>query len=162
VQAQWVLSLYPEAAEAGGCLSRGRAALPSGGRPDARRRAEEALTLHRSLGNAYGFGDDEPAVDPNRFLDEQHARWPGHWAAPPSRWSEIPEEALFGRETLAALKDAIAELPMMQRRVIELRDVEGWSSDEVCDLLGISDGNQRVLLHRARSKVRQALEDRLG
>ena len=107
-------------------------------------------------------GDDEPAVDPDRFLDEQHARWPGHWAAPPSRWNEIPEEALFGHETLAALTDAIAALPEMQRRVIELRDVTGSSSQEVCDLLGISEANQRVLLHRARSKVRQALEDCVG
>jgi len=107
-------------------------------------------------------GDDEPTVDPSRFLDEQHARWPGHWAAPPSRWNEIPEEALFGHDTLAALKDAIAGLPEMQRRVIELRDVMGSSSQEVCDLLGLSEANQRVLLHRARSKVRQALEDRLG
>ena len=107
-------------------------------------------------------GDDEPAVDPNRFLDEQHARWPGHWAAPPSRWNEIPEEALLGHETLDVLKDAIAALPEMQRRVIELRDVTGSSSQEVCDLLGLSEANQRVLLHRARSKVRQALEDRLG
>ena len=107
-------------------------------------------------------GYDEPAVDPTRFLDEQHARWPGHWAAPPSRWNEIPEEALFGHETLDALKDAIAGLPETQRRVIELRDVEGWSSQEVCELLGLSEANQRVLLHRARSKVRQALEDCLG
>ena len=107
-------------------------------------------------------GDDEPAVDPNRFLDEQHARWPGHWAAPPSRWNEIPEEALFGHETLAVVTDAIAGLPEMQRRVIELRDVTGSSSQEVCHLLGISEANQRVLLHRARSKVRQAVEDRLG
>ena len=106
--------------------------------------------------------DDGAAVDPSRFLDEQHARWPGHWAAPPSRWNEIPEEALFGHETLAALKDAIAVLPEMQRRVIELRDVTGSSSQEVCDLLGLSEANQRVLLHRARSKVRQALEDRLS
>ena len=114
------------------------------------------------LSSLAAFGDDEPAVDPSRFLDEQHARWPGHWAAPPSRWNEIPEEALFGHETLAALKDAIAELPMMQRRVIELRDVEGWSSEEVCNLLGVSEANQRVLLHRARSKVRSALEEHLG
>jgi len=114
------------------------------------------------LSSLAGFGDDEPAVDPDRFLDEQHARWPGHWAAPPSRWNQIPEEALFGHETLATLKSAIAELPFMQRRVIELRDVEGWSSDEVCDLLGLSEGNQRVLLHRARSKCRAALEEHLG
>jgi RNA polymerase sigma-70 factor, ECF subfamily len=107
-------------------------------------------------------GDDEPVVDTSRFLDEQHERWPGHWAAPPSRWDELPEEALLGHETLAVLRDAIAALPEMQRRVIELRDVEGWSSHEVCDLLELSEANQRVLLHRARSKARAALEDHLG
>jgi RNA polymerase sigma-70 factor (ECF subfamily) len=108
------------------------------------------------------IGDGEPAVDPDRFLDEQHARWPGHWASPPSRWDELPEEHLFGRETLDALQAAIDLLPEQQRRVIVLRDVEGWEPEEVCDLLGISEGNQRVLLHRARSKVRGALEEHLG
>jgi RNA polymerase sigma-70 factor, ECF subfamily len=127
----------------------------------AKTRAErEARTV--PLSSLAAAGGDEPAVDPSRFLDEQHARWPGHWAAPPTRWNQIPEEALFGHETLAALKDAITALPEMQRRVIELRDVEGWSSPEVCDLLSLSEANQRVLLHRARSKVRQALEDHLG
>jgi RNA polymerase sigma-70 factor (ECF subfamily) len=109
-----------------------------------------------------GVADDEPTVDPSRFLDEQHERWPGHWAAPPSRWDELPEEALLGHETLAILKETITALPEMQRRVIELRDVEGWSSPEVCDLLGLSEANQRVLLHRARSKARAALEEHLG
>ena len=105
------------------------------------------------------LGDDDPAVDPDRFLDEQHARWPGHWASPPSRWDELPEEHLFGRETLGALQAAIELLPEQQRRVIVLRDVEGWAADEVCELLGLTDANQRVLLHRARSQVRRALED---
>jgi len=109
-----------------------------------------------------GLEGDEPSVDPNRFLDEQHERWPGHWAAPPSRWDELPEEALLGHETLAVLEQAIAALPDMQRRVIELRDVEGWTSQEVCDFLGLSEANQRVLLHRARSKARAALEAHLA
>jgi RNA polymerase sigma-70 factor, ECF subfamily len=102
--------------------------------------------------------DEEPAVDPSRFLDESHGRWPGHWAAPPSRWNELPEDALLGHETLDVLWDAIAALPEMQRRVITLRDVEGCSADEVCELLELSEANQRVLLHRARSKARAALE----
>jgi RNA polymerase sigma-70 factor (ECF subfamily) len=105
--------------------------------------------------------EDGPAVDPARFLDQQHERWPGHWASPPARWDELPEEHLTGRETLATLQGAIESLPPMQRQVIVLRDVEGWESEEVCELLGLSEGNQRVLLHRARSKVRQALEDEL-
>jgi RNA polymerase sigma-70 factor (ECF subfamily) len=114
------------------------------------------------LSSLAGTGDDGHAVDPSRFLDDQHERWPGHWAAPPNRWDEQPEEALLGRETLAVLRDAIGALPPMQRRVIELRDVEGWSAEEVCDLLAISEANQRVLLHRARSKARGALEAHLG
>ncbi len=103
-------------------------------------------------------GDDESAVDPSRFLDEQHERWPGHWASPPARWDEVPEEQLLGRETLDRLGTAIEQLPPAQRQVIVLRDVEGWPPEEVCELLGVSEANQRVLLHRARSKVRQALE----
>jgi len=111
---------------------------------------------------APGEDEDEPAVDPSRFLDQQHARWPGHWASPPARWNELPEEHLAGRETLDSLKNAIAALPPAQRQVIVLRDIEGWEADEVCELLNLSQANQRVLLHRARSRVRQALEDRIG
>ncbi len=103
-----------------------------------------------------------PAVDPSRFLDQQHERWPGHWASPPARWDELPEEQLDGRETLDALKIAVEALPLMQRQVIVLRDIEGWEAEEVCELLSVSQANQRVLLHRARSKVRQALEDHIG
>jgi RNA polymerase sigma-70 factor, ECF subfamily len=105
---------------------------------------------------------DEASVDPSRFLDDQHERWPGHWAAPPARWDELPEEYVTGSETMAVLRAAIAALAPAQRQVIVLRDVEGWPPEEVCDLLGLSEANQRVLLHRARSKVRQALEDHLA
>ena len=104
------------------------------------------------------LSDDEPAVDPDRFLDQQHERWPGHWASPPKRWDEIPEERLLGRETLDRIAQAIERLPEPQQQVIVLRDVEGWPPEEVCDLLGITEANQRVLLHRARSKVRTSLE----
>jgi RNA polymerase sigma-70 factor, ECF subfamily len=105
---------------------------------------------------------DDPAVDPSRFLDQQHAKWPGHWTSPPARWDEIPEEHLTGCETLDVLKAAIDRLPEVQRRVLVLRDVEGWEAPEVCELLALTEANQRVLLHRARSKVRQALEDHLS
>jgi RNA polymerase sigma-70 factor (ECF subfamily) len=109
------------------------------------------------------MGDsDDPSVDPSRFFDEQHERWPGHWASPPTRWDELPEEHLLGRETLDAVAAAIEELPELQRQVIVLRDVEGWPAEEVCTLLELSEGNQRVLLHRARSKVRNALEQELA
>jgi RNA polymerase sigma-70 factor, ECF subfamily len=97
----------------------------------------------------------EAAVDPDRFLDAGHARWPGHWSAAPQAW---PEERLLGAETLGVLARAIDALPPSQRAVISLRDVEGWSADEVCNALELSETNQRVLLHRARSKVRRALE----
>ncbi|HEX4363572.1 MAG TPA: sigma-70 family RNA polymerase sigma factor [Solirubrobacteraceae bacterium] len=101
--------------------------------------------------------DDAAAVDADRFRDESH-RWAGHWAAAPSDWSHLPEERLLGQETLARVREAIERLPSRQADVIVLRDVEGWPPDEVCAALGISDGNQRILLHRARSKVRAALE----
>ena len=105
--------------------------------------------------------DDEAAVDADRFRGEGH-RWAGHWAAAPSDWRHLPEERLLGRETLARVQEAIATLPSRQADVLVLRDVAGWDPGEVCDALGISDGNQRILLHRARSKVRAALEHYLS
>ncbi len=101
-------------------------------------------------------GEGEAAVDPDRFLDA--GRWAGHWTSAPSRWSELPEEQLVGRETVGVVEAAIAALPEVQRTVITLRDVEGWSSEEVRNALDLSETNQRVLLHRARSKVRKSLE----
>jgi RNA polymerase sigma-70 factor (ECF subfamily) len=100
----------------------------------------------------------EPAVPPERFLPADHPQWPFHWAAPPRGWGSSPEERLLTRETLGYIREAIAGLPPSQREVITLRDVEGWKSEEVCNALGVSETNQRVLLHRARSKVRRALE----
>ena len=108
-----------------------------------------------------GPDDDGPAVDPDRFLSGDHPAFPGHWASPPRSWDAVPEEQLLARETRERVLAAIEALPASQRAVISLRDVEGWSSEDVRDLLEISEGNQRVLLHRARSKVRQALEDYL-
>jgi RNA polymerase sigma-70 factor (ECF subfamily) len=101
---------------------------------------------------------DEPAVDHERFFDAEHPRWPGHWAAPPRRWDAIPDERLEAAETRAVIAAAIEELPDAQRSVITLRDLQGWEPEDVCDALEITDENQRVLLHRARSKVRTALE----
>ena len=103
-------------------------------------------------------GEDEPAVDPDRFLPADHERWPGHWASAPRSWAELPDQRLLGAETRQVISDAIDALPTAQRTVISLRDLEGWPSEEVVEALGISEGNQRVLLHRARSKVRAALE----
>ncbi len=102
--------------------------------------------------------DDEPAVAAERFLPADHPRWARHWVTFPASWEAVPEDRFLADETLTHAQQAIAELPEAQRTVIALRDVNGWSSAEVCDALGISEGNQRVLLHRARSKVRRALE----
>jgi RNA polymerase sigma-70 factor, ECF subfamily len=107
-------------------------------------------------------GDGGPSVEPERFLDAAHPVWPGHWSAPPRSWNDVPETRLVSKETRAVIDAAIETLPRAQAEVITLRDVAGWSSEEVCEALGISDANQRVLLHRARSKVRAALERYLG
>jgi RNA polymerase sigma-70 factor (ECF subfamily) len=104
--------------------------------------------------------DHDPAVDPDRFLGPD-SRWAGHWACGPRPFAG-PDERLIAGETMAVLRRAVDELPPAQRTVIGLRDLEGWDAPEVCALLGISDGNQRVLLHRARAKVRAALERHLG
>jgi len=102
----------------------------------------------------------EPAVEPERFLPAGHQEWPGHWSAAsrPKDWGDTPENVLLAGETRAHIDGAIAALPPGQREVITMRDVNGWSSEEVRNALGISETNQRVLLHRARSKVRRALE----
>jgi RNA polymerase sigma-70 factor, ECF subfamily len=102
-------------------------------------------------------GEEEPAVDPDRFQAEG-SRYPNHWSRPPEPWAE---ERLQAAETAALAKEEIDRLPPSQRTVITLRDVEGLDGAEVCELLGISEGNQRVLLHRARSKVRAAMEPHL-
>ena len=102
----------------------------------------------------------EPAVEPERFRDPEDPRWPGHWASPPQPWG--PEERLLGGETRAVIERAVEQLPGPQRAVISLRDIEGWSAEEVCNALELSETNQRVILHRARSKVRRALEDYLS
>jgi RNA polymerase sigma-70 factor (ECF subfamily) len=102
---------------------------------------------------------DEPAVEPERFLGPDHL-WAGHWAAAPRSFAGA-DDPILEAETLEVVRAAVAELPPAQRTVISLRDLEGWDPSEVCDLLGISDGNQRVLLHRARSKVRAAIERHL-
>jgi RNA polymerase sigma-70 factor (ECF subfamily) len=99
--------------------------------------------------------DWDGAVAPDRF---QHPEFPGGWSQPPADWRTIPETRLLGRETAEHFKRAMAGLPPRQQQVIALRDVEGWTAEEVCAALDLSDGNQRVLLHRARSKVRAAME----
>ena len=107
-----------------------------------RRRAEE--------------GGDEPAVEPERFQGRRGEQ-PGAWARPPVEWS-APEDVLAGAEARRVMLEAIAALPPRQREVITLRDIQGLSAEEARNALDVSETNQRVLLHRARSKVRAALE----
>jgi RNA polymerase sigma-70 factor (ECF subfamily) len=101
--------------------------------------------------------DDGPAVAPERFRGPDDP-FPGHWRAYPGNWQRLPHEALAERETLAVVIGAIEQLPPAQRTVITMRDIQGCDAEEVCEALDVSEGNQRVLLHRARSKVRGALE----
>jgi RNA polymerase sigma-70 factor, ECF subfamily len=109
-----------------------------------------------SIGDAY-----DPAVDPDRFQGED-GQHPGGWKQFPTPWEGDPEERLLAGEARALILDTIEQLPPNQRAVITLRDIEGFSSEEVRNVLDVSDTNQRVLLHRARSKVRGALEKYLG
>jgi RNA polymerase sigma-70 factor (ECF subfamily) len=121
-----------------------------------------AIREGRSIPFSALAGDEEdgPSVDPERFMGPNE-RFPSHWSAPPSSWGE-PEERLGTAETLDVIRAAIDELPPTQALVITMRDIEGLSSEEVCNALDITETNQRVLLHRARSKVRRALEEYLS
>jgi RNA polymerase sigma-70 factor (ECF subfamily) len=109
--------------------------------------------------SALAVDDDphEPSVEPARF-DE----FTGHWTSSPGNWNEIPENRFLSMETRAYIQAAINTLPPSQQEVITLRDIEGWTSDEVCNVLGVTETNQRVLLHRARSKVRHTLDQYLN
>ena len=102
-----------------------------------------------------------PTVDPERFLPADHPVWAGHWAHRPTQW-DTSEARLLSRETRDVLRAAIALLPPAQRLVVALRDVEGWSAEETCNALDLTAVNQRVLLHRARSKLCEALERHLA
>lgn len=98
-----------------------------------------------------------PAVDPARFLAADHPRWPHHWAVEPTEW-RTPEDDLLATETYNVMLGAIDALSVAQRDVLMLRDLEGLTGAEACNILGLTDTHQRVLLHRARSRVRAALE----
>jgi RNA polymerase sigma-70 factor, ECF subfamily len=121
------------------------------------RGAREARTVPFSSMAPEG---EEPAVEPERFRGAGDG-FPGHWWAYPANWSERPEEVILGRETLGVVTEAIEQLPDAQRVVITMRDIAGCSAEEVCETLELTEGNQRVLLHRARSRVRAALERHL-
>jgi RNA polymerase sigma-70 factor, ECF subfamily len=125
-----------------------------------RRGQREARSIPFAAFSQADVDDGEPAVAPERFLPAGD-EWAGHWVSYPQNWRELPEEEFLSQETRALVQQAIAALPMNQRMVITLRDVEGFPSAEVCNALAISETYQRVLLHRARSKVRGQLEQYL-
>ena len=108
-----------------------------------------------SLGSGGGEedGDEGPTVDPSRFAQD------GAWSTAPRNWEDDPELALDSKEARRIVLEAIDALPERQKIVITMRDIEGLSSDEVRNALDLTETNQRVLLHRARAKVRMALED---
>lgn len=111
--------------------------------------------------SSLGAGDgEEHSVDADRFHNDD-GTWPGHWATPPRPWQR-PERRLLSLEARGHLRQALAQLPERQRTVVALRDVEGCSADEVCAMLELSEQNQRVLLHRARSRLRAALDAYIG
>jgi RNA polymerase sigma-70 factor (ECF subfamily) len=101
------------------------------------------------------LGHDEPSVPADRFMGKPGK---GMWAKPLTRWQDDPEVRQQSSETLRVVAETLQQMPEQRRQVMVLRDIEGWSSQEVRDLLGISEVNQRVLLHRARTQVRARLE----
>jgi RNA polymerase sigma-70 factor (ECF subfamily) len=112
----------------------------------------------RSIGVSIHEIESGPSVDSSRFLPPDDPDWPGHWASLPCSFTDSPERTIRAHDLEGVVEPAIAALPELQRVVVTLRDVEGWAADDVCDLLGLSDGSQRLLLHRGRARVRAALE----
>ena len=100
--------------------------------------------------------DTEPAVDASRFNSA------GAWAAPPEQWVEDIEDRLGAAQLGGLIRSTLEQMPERQRAVVMLRDVDGLQSDEVCEVLDLTAANERVLLHRGRSRLRQALEDTVG
>ncbi len=128
--------------------------------------ANKARTSGQREGRTISYSELEeqqphqPTVDPARFNDPSAKEWPNHWAAgaAPASWEGIPEDVLVAQETMQLVRTTIDALPENQRLVITLHDLDLMSAQEICNILAISETNQRVLLHRARAKVREALE----
>lgn len=102
--------------------------------------------------------DDGPTVSPDQFFPPDHPRWAACWSSVVDGWAEVPDRVIVASETREVIRRALAGLPEGQRAVMTLRDVEGWGADEVCELLDLTPENQRVLLHRARARVRAVLD----
>jgi RNA polymerase sigma-70 factor (ECF subfamily) len=127
----------------------------------------KAKTRGQREGRTYAFSDllehgsNSPTVAPERFIEDSTDERFNHWKLAPSPWTSIPEEELLSSETMKVIQQAIDALPESQKMVITLRDIEELPSQEICNILGISETNQRVMLHRARARVREALENYL-
>lgn len=114
---------------------------------------EARIVPESSLASDDDAGTDGPTVDPARFTSK------GHWASPPQRWEAMtPESLLLRDELVVQLQTAIAQLPARLASIVVMRDALGWSSEEVCNILEIAETHQRVLLHRARARLRAMLE----
>ena len=113
----------------------------------------------RTVSVADEIAEAIPSVAPGRFAGPPGR---GAWATPPAPWSDLPDERLMAKSTFDRVADLAAGLSENQRRVFVLRDIEGMSPAEVCALLDLTEVNQRVLLHRARSRVRAGLEEEMG
>jgi RNA polymerase sigma-70 factor (ECF subfamily) len=124
------------------------------------RAVQEGRSVAFSAMSGEEVAADEPSVEPDRFRGTAE-RFAHHWTSSPARW-ELPEATVLSKETVTVVEQAIDSLPPAQRAVITLRDIVGCDAEEVCDALEISPANQRVLLHRARTKVRKALEHHLS
>jgi RNA polymerase sigma-70 factor (ECF subfamily) len=105
--------------------------------------------------------DDGPTVDPSRFRPPGEP-FAGFWSTPPQAWWTAPEPQALAAETGRVVAEELERLPPAQAEVVRLRDVQGWSGAEVCQALGLTEANQRVLLHRGRARLRAALEDHFG
>jgi RNA polymerase sigma-70 factor (ECF subfamily) len=121
------------------------------------RSKRESRSIPFSAFEALGPVEGELSVNPERFLPAG-CRWAGHWVEMPHPWERAIEEQVLSDELLDTIRAVIQLLPESQRLVFSMRDIDGWSSGEVCNVMGFSETHQRVLLHRARSKVRRALE----
>lgn len=126
-------------------------------RAQTRMRREQRTVPFASLGRP----DDDEEFDAERLLPSAFDPASGSWKSVPSRWDEEPETRLTSDETVAFVRETIKELPPMQAAVVTLRDIEQWSANEVREALDLSEANQRVLLHRARARIRKALEGHL-
>ena len=153
VQETWIDVLEGLARFEGRCSLRSWIFRILANRARTRRARERRVVPFSSLERAR---DDGPAVDPSLF-DEA-----GSWREPPARWDDSPEDLLSRAELRSALEDALATLPPMQRAVVTLHDVDGLDGEETCAALDITPANQRVLLHRGRTKLRAALDAHLA